>query len=284
MARRRVVITGIGAVSSLGMGAKALWEGARDGRSGVRETRFVRSYPGRIKISAQVPEYDASLYLDKDTLTLCDPVIEYLLIGADEAAQQAGLSRDDLKGPRTAAIIGTGIAGMKTIEEGLHTVFMQHSRPSPLTIPRLIPSSCPAMVSMRFGTTGPAFAVGSACSSATQAIGIGTQMIRAGMIDRAIVGGTEDCITIGTMLAWEALRVLTAEFLPAFLQGSQRHGDRRGRGRLPFSRRKKSPPSAMRMCWPSWLAMARQAMRRILCGQTSTVPLPVCAMRSPTPA
>ena len=55
MAQRRVVITGIGAVSSLGMGAKALWEGARDGRSGVRETRFVRSYPGRIKISAQVP-------------------------------------------------------------------------------------------------------------------------------------------------------------------------------------------------------------------------------------
>ena len=72
------------------------------------------------------------------------------------------------------------------------------------------------MVSMRFGTTGPAFAVGSACSSATQAIGIGAQMIRAGMIDRAIVGGTEDCITIGTMLAWEALRVLTPNFCRPF--------------------------------------------------------------------
>ena len=163
-----------------------------------------------------MPEYDASLYLDKDTLTLCDPVIEYLLISADEAVQQAGLSRDDLQGPRTAAIIGTGIAGMNTIEEGLYTVFTQQARPSPLTIPRLIPSSCPAMVSMRFGTTGPAFAVGSACSSATQAIGIGTQMIRAGMIDRAIVGGTEDCVTIGTMLAWEALRVLTPNFCRPF--------------------------------------------------------------------
>ncbi len=209
MAQRRVVITGIGAVSSLGMGAKALWEAARDGRSGVHETSFVRPYPGRIKIAAQVVDFDATLYLDKDTLALSDPVIKYLLVAADEAVQQAGLSRDDLQGPRTAAIIGTGIAGMNTIEEGLYTVFTQQIRPHPFTIPRLIPSSCPAMVSMRYGTTGPCFAVGSACSSATQAIGIGAQMIRAGMVDRAIVGGTEDCITIGTMLAWEALRVLT---------------------------------------------------------------------------
>ena len=216
MAQRRVVITGNGAITSLGIGAKALWEASRDGRPGVRETRFVRPYPGRIKISAQVPEYDATLYLDKDTLALCDPVIEYLLIATDEAVQQAGLSREDLQGPRTAAIIGTGIAGMHTIEEGLYTVFSQQVRPNPLTIPRLIPSSCPAMVSMRYGTTGPTFAVGSACSSATQAIGLGAQMIRAGIVDRAIVGGTEDCITTGTMLAWEALRVLTPNFCRPF--------------------------------------------------------------------
>ncbi len=216
MAQRRVVITGIGAISSLGIGAKALWEGARDGRSGVHETTFRHPYPGRIKIAAQVQDFDATLYLDKSTLSLCDPVIKYLLVAADEAVQQAGLSRETLQGPRTASIIGTGIAGMNTIEDGLYTVFKREVRPDPLTIPRLIPSSCPAMVSMRYGTTGPSFAVGSACSSATQAIGIGMQMIRAGMIDRAIVGGTEDCVTIGTMLAWEALRVLTPNFCRPF--------------------------------------------------------------------
>jgi len=209
MAQRRVVITGIGAVSSLGLGAKPLWEAARDGRTGIRETNFARPYPGRIKISAQVPEFDASVYLDRDTLSLSDPVIKYLLIATDEAVQQAGLSRETLQGPRTASIIGTGIAGMNTIEDGLYTVFKREVRPDPLTIPKLIPSSCPAMVSMRYGTTGPCFAIGSACSSATQAIGIGAQMIRAGMVDRAIVGGTEDCVTVGTMIAWEVLRVLT---------------------------------------------------------------------------
>ncbi len=159
-------------------------------------------------------------------------MIKYLLVAADEAVQQAGLSRETLQGPRTASIIGTGIAGMNTIEDGLYTVFKREVRPDPLTIPRLIPSSCPAMVSMRYGTTGPSFAVGSACSSATQAIGIGMQMIRAGMIDRAIVGGTEDCVTIGTMLAWEALRVADAEFLPAVLERPQWHGDRRWRRRF----------------------------------------------------
>ena len=209
MGQRRVVITGIGAVSSLGVGAKALWEAARDGRSGIHETSFVRPYPGRIKIAAQVQGFDAKDYLDKDTLALCDPVIKYLLVASDEAVQQAGLSRETLQGPRTASIIGTGIAGMNTIEDGLHTVFTREMRPDPLTIPKLIPSSCPAMVSMRYGTTGPCFAIGSACSSAAQAIGIGAQMIRAGMVDRAIVGGTEDCVTVGTMLAWEVLRVLT---------------------------------------------------------------------------
>jgi nodulation protein E len=209
MAQRRVVITGVGAVSSLGLGAKPLWEAARDGRSGVRESTFIRPYPGRIKIAAQVQGFDATAYLDKNTLSLCDPVITYLLIASDEAVGQAGLSRETLQGPRSAAIIGTGIAGMNTIEDGLYTVFSNQMRPDPLTIPRLIPSSCPAMVSMRYGTTGPSFAVGSACSSASQAIGMGMQMIRSGMVDRAIVGGTEDCITIGTMLAWEALRVLT---------------------------------------------------------------------------
>jgi nodulation protein E len=216
MAQRRVVITGVGAISSLGVGAKTLWEAARDGRSGVHESSFARPYPGRIKIAAQVQGFDATAYLDKDTLALCDPVIKYLLVAADEAVKQAGLSRETLQGPRSAAIIGTGIAGMNTIEEGLYTVFMREVRPDPLTIPRLIPSSCPAMVSMRYGTTGPSFAVGSACSSASQAIGIGAQMIRAGMVDRAIVGGTEDCVTIGTMLAWEALRVLTPNICRPF--------------------------------------------------------------------
>jgi nodulation protein E len=206
---RRIVVTGMGAVSAAGIGAKALWEAARDGRSCVGEVVFPRPSRNRIKLAAQVRDFDPAAHIESNLLPFCDPVTSYLIVAADEAMAQAGLSRETRLGPRTASIIGTGIGGMNSIEEGLHAVHVGQARPDPFTVPRLIASACPSTISMRYGTTGPCFAVASACSSASQAIGIGFHMIRSGMIDRAIVGGTEDCVTIGSMLAWEGLRVLT---------------------------------------------------------------------------
>ncbi len=206
---KRIVVTGMGAVSAAGIGAKALWEAARDGRSCIGEVTFPRPSRNRIRLAAQVRNFDPAAYIEPTLLPFCDPVTSYLIVSADEAMKQAGLSSKERLGPRTAVIIGTGIGGMNSIEEGLHSVHLDQGRPDPFTVPRLIASACPSTISMRYGTTGPCFAVASACSSATQAIGLGLQMIRGGMADRAIVGGTEDCITIGTMLAWEGLRVLT---------------------------------------------------------------------------
>ncbi len=229
---RRVVVTGMGAVSAAGVGAKSLWQAARDGRSCVAEAHFPRPHKGRIKIAAQVQDFVAAKYLDEKLIPFLDPVTQYLLVAADEAVAQSGIAPDLLAGPRTAAIIGTGIAGMTTIEEGQYQIFIENKRPELLSIPKLIPSSCPSNVSMRFGTTGPCLAVGSACSSATQAIGLGAQMIRFGLADRAIVGGTEDCITSGTMLAWEALRVLTPDFCRPF--SKNRNGMTIGAGAAVF--------------------------------------------------
>jgi nodulation protein E len=215
-AGRRVVVTGMGAVSAAGIGANTLWEAARDGRSCVGETTFPRPYRGRIRLSAQVRDFDPAAHIESNLLPFCDAVTSYLIVAADEAMAQAGLSRSNALGPRSAAIIGTGIGGMHSLEEGLHSVHVGQARPDPFTVPRLIASACPSMMSMRFGVTGPSFAVASACSSATQAIGIGAQLIRSGAVDYAIVGGTEDCITIGSMLAWEGLRVLTPNFCRPF--------------------------------------------------------------------
>lgn len=209
----------MGAVSAAGTGAKLLWEAARDGRSCVGDIQFSRPYRGRIRIAAQVKDFDASAHLDVDLLPLYDPVTRYLLVAADEAVAQAGLSRSEPMGPRTAAIIGTGIGGMHSIEDGHYLSLVEQGRPDPLTVPRLIPSAGPSSVSIRYGSKGPCFAVASACSSATQAIGIGMHLIRSGLVDRAIVGGTEDCITNSSMLAWEALRVLTPDRCRPFSKG-----------------------------------------------------------------
>lgn len=216
---KRVVITGIGAVSSAGVGAERLWAAARDGRSCVGETKFPWEYKGRIKIAAQVQGFDGAALLEKDVLPFCDPVSMYLLVATDEAMQQAGFPRETRFGPRGCTIIGTGIGGMMTIEEGIRMAYVGNGRPNPLMIPKLIPSACPANVSMRYGLQGPSFAVASACSSATQAIGIGLQMIRTGTVDIAVVGGTEDCITNNSMRAWESLRVMTPDVCRPFSKG-----------------------------------------------------------------
>lgn len=231
-ATRRVVITGMGAVSAAGLGAKTLWEAARDGRSCVGEAVFSRPYRGRIRFAAQVRDFNAATYIESNLLPFCDPVTSYLIVAGDEAMVQAGLSRANPMGPRAATIIGTGIGGMHSIEDGLHSVHVGQARPDPFTVPRLIASACPSMISMRFGTTGPCFAVASACSSATQAIGMGAHLIRSGMIDSAIVGGTEDCVTVGAMLAWEGLRVLTPNVCRPF--SKDRNGMVLGTGAAVF--------------------------------------------------
>jgi nodulation protein E len=229
---RRVVVTGMGAVSAAGIGADALWRAARDGRSCVGETQFKRPYRGRIKISAQVRGFEAADHIEASLLPFCDPVTAYLLTAADEAMAQAGLSREQPLGPRTASIIGTGIGGIHTIEDGIYLALIEQGRPMPLTVPRGIPSTPPSNISIRYGAQGPCFAVASACSSATQAIGIGAHLIRSGLVDRAIVGGTEDTITNCVMLAWEALRVLTPDVCRPFSKG--RNGMILGAGAAAF--------------------------------------------------
>jgi nodulation protein E len=229
---RRIVVTGMGAVSAAGVGAPALWRAAREGRSCVGEVRFTRPYRGRIRIAAQVQDFDPASYLTAIELPFCDPVTQYMLVAADEAVAQAGLTFAKPLGPRTATIIGTGVGGLHTLEHGLHLILVEQGRPDPLTVPRLIPSAAPSQASIRYGSTGPCFAVASACSSATQAIGIGAQLIRSGLVDRAIVGGTEDCITNGGMLAWEALRVLTPDTCRPFSKG--RNGMVLGAGAAVF--------------------------------------------------
>ncbi|HUO53940.1 MAG TPA: beta-ketoacyl-[acyl-carrier-protein] synthase family protein [Rhodoblastus sp.] len=216
MTSRRVVVTGMGAVSAAGVGADLLWHAARDGKPCVGPLQVREPYNGRIKISAQVRDFDIEAHLGRELAPFSDPFAAYALVAADEAVAQAGLDRNERQGPRCAALLGTGIGGLKTIDDGIYNVYFANKRPETLTVPKLIPSAGPAMLSMRYGATGPCFAMASACSSGSQAIGLAAQMIRSGMIDRAIVGGSEACATNGSMRAWEMLRVLTPDFCRPF--------------------------------------------------------------------
>jgi len=229
---RRVVISGMGAVCASGVGAQKLWEAARDGVGQIRPLKTERPYDGRIKIAAQVPNFNPADYIEPHLIPFCDPFTQFSIVAADEAMAQAGFERKDVSGPKTAVIIGSGIGGMTTIEDGIYRYYVEGTRPEMLSVPKLIPSAAPATLGMRYSCLGPTFAIGSACSSATQSIGLGMQMIRQGLVDKAIVGGAEACVINATIRAWEGLRVLTPNLCRPFSKG--RNGMSLGEGAAVF--------------------------------------------------
>jgi nodulation protein E len=212
----KVVVTGMGAVSGAGLGAAALWQAARDGRSAIGSVELDRPGQNTIKIAAQVKNFNPADHLDTTTIALTDRFSQFAVVAADEAMTQANLPREQRLGERAAVIVGTGIGGYTTIDDMMYLYHVTNARMNPMSIPRAMSNAAACHLSMRYGCTGPAFAVSSACSSANQAIGIGASLIRSGAVDYAIVGGSEASIAATYIRAWELLRVLTPDLCRPF--------------------------------------------------------------------
>jgi nodulation protein E len=213
----RVVITGIGCLSSLGLSAPAHIAASLEGQSGVGEITQVD--PGRL-LSTKVAElkgFDPADYLDRKVLGMVDRVSVLALVGAAEAIADCGLSFDGELGTDTAVILGTGIGGMKTVDENFHRLYAENAkRLHPFVIPKLMANAAPSQITMAHGITGPAWSVSSACSSANHAIGNAFTMVRTGQVRAAVTGGNEACITLGTLKGWEALRVMSPDVCRPF--------------------------------------------------------------------
>ena len=210
-ASRRVAITGMGAISPLGVGAEALWQGLREGRSAIGPLHHPDAERLRVKVAAQVPDsFDPAANIDERTLPMLDRTSEFALHAAREAIAQSGLDfRQGQLGLRTAVIVGTGVGGETTQDEQSRRLYGENAaRAHPLTIVRLMTNASASHISIAWGLRGPTFAVASACASANHAIIQAAQMIRWGLADVAITGGTEACLTYGALKAWEAMRVL----------------------------------------------------------------------------
>ena len=191
----KVGITGMGAVSAAGIGVAPLWQHVRDGVCAVRPLDMPRGESLRVRIAASVPDFTPEQHLSKSQLMFCDRYAQFACVAAAEAVTQAGLDGVELGGPRTAVIIGTGSGGLNTMDEGSYLFYRGERSHHPMSIPRQIPSTGAASVSMAYGITGPCFSIASACSTASQAVGLGLQMIRAGIVDRVIAGGSEAPLT-----------------------------------------------------------------------------------------
>ena len=221
--RRRVVVTGMGCVSALGVTATATWDSMREGRSGIGPLTGLGDSTLRTAIAAQAKGFVAAEHFDEKRLVLLDPVSQFALVAAREAVAQSGLvfsAEDTALAERTAVIIGTGIGGASTQDQMARRLYGEgNPRVHPMAIVRVMPNAPASQISLEFGLRGPVFAVASACASSNHALGQALMMLQSGVADVALAGGTEACITVGTVKAWEAMRVLADDTCRPFSQG-----------------------------------------------------------------
>jgi len=218
---RRVVISGLGVMSACGVGLDALRRGLRNGRTAIREVEILPLDRLLVKVGGQVSGYDPAEHFHPKRLQLLDRFSQFAVVAAREAAADADIVfKDTPLAEETAVALGTGVGGKTTDDEAFLRLYGDgNPKVNPLTIPRLMTSAATSHVTMELGVTGPAFAVTSACASATHAIGHAFWMVRHGQAEVALTGGSEACFTLGTWKAWEAMRVMAPDVCRPFSQG-----------------------------------------------------------------
>jgi len=207
---RRVVITGIGLVSSLGIGTAATWQALLAGTSGVtRVTRFdITSYAAQI--AAEVKGFDPLDFVEKKDVKKMDVFIQYALAASQFAMDDSGLRITPENAPDVGVYIGSGIGGFQTIEREHSALLAGGPRKiSPFFIPSAIINLASGQVSIRFGAKGPNLASCTACSASAHAIGDSFEIIKRGDADVMITGGSEAAITPMSLGGFAALRALS---------------------------------------------------------------------------
>jgi nodulation protein E len=223
---RRIVVTGVGAVSPLGLGERETWAAARDGRGAIRTHPFdagpnapdTRETPAALVPDGLLESVEARL--GRRLGASLDPFALMALGPAHEALRGAGLIGAEVLDTRTAVVLGHGFAGIHSLEVGYERFFGQKlTRMHPLTVPKVMVSAPVSAVAMEFKIHGPVFAVSSACASSGHAMAQGAGFIRSGECDVAIVGGSEAIATPCCLRAWEGLQAMTPTTCRPFSTG-----------------------------------------------------------------
>jgi len=220
---RRVAITGLGAICALGRTTAEVAESLRQGRSGIAPIESTDASQLRFRNGAEVRGYSHQGYFDDRRADFIDRFAQFAVIAAREAVSCAAVDWTPELRETAAIITGSCVGGQSTEDVGFHDVYkMGLNRVHPLTIPKTMANAGASHISMEFGITGPAYTISTACSSAGHAIGQAFWMVRNGMTDLALAGGSEAPFSFGILKAWEAMRVVSPETCRPFSK------DRRG--------------------------------------------------------
>jgi nodulation protein E len=209
---RRVAITGLGAICALGKNTAEFFEALRQGCSGIGPIASADVSQMRFQNGAEVKEYSHRPYFDDRRADFMDRFAQFAVIAAREAVEDAGIEWTPELRETAAIVTGSCVGGQSTEDTGFHDVYkMGLNRVHPFTIPKTMANAGASHISMEFGLTGPSFTISTACSSAGHAIGQAFWMVRSGITDVALAGGSEAPFSFGILKAWEAMRVVSPE-------------------------------------------------------------------------
>src|SRR6476661_6351577 len=207
--RRRVVITGLGAVTPLGRDAESTWDGLVSGRSGAGEITQFDSSDYAVHFACEVKDFDATQYIDRKQARRMDRFAHLIVAAARQAEADSGISIES-ESDRIGAAIATGIGGLKAFQD-CHSELLERGpdRVNPFSIPEIIPNMGAAWVSMQLGTQGPLSSQCTACAASNMALGDGLDAIRLGRADVMLCGGTEAPVTEVGIAGFSAMRALS---------------------------------------------------------------------------
>lgn len=207
---KRVVVTGLGAVTPIGTGVDKYWEGLLAGKSGIGPITHYDTTDQLVKIGGEVKDVNAEDHFERKEIKKLDLFTRFAVIAAREALKSSGLNMAEENACEFGVLIGVGMGGMATIEEQ-HTVMQTKGpkRVSPFTVPKMIPNMASGMVSIDLGLKGPNSSITTACASATHAIGDAWRIIQRGDAIGMICGGAESVITPFTIAGFANMGALS---------------------------------------------------------------------------
>lgn len=211
MELKRVVVTGIGALTPLGNTVGDFWSGLLNGVSGAGPITLFDASKFKTRFACELKNFDPVTYLDRKEARKIDRYCQLALIASDEAVKQAGISRDNINVDRAAVISASGIGGLITFQEEVMNFAKGDGTPrfNPFFIPKMILDIAAGQISMRHGFRGPNYAVTSACASSTNAIGVAFDLIRLDKADVVVTGGSEAVISEAGVGGFNAMKALS---------------------------------------------------------------------------
>lgn len=206
---QRVVVTGVGLVTPLGCGVAENWDALTAGRSGIGPIERFDASALPVRFAGEVRGFEPDRYIERKEIKKVDRFIQFALAAAQMAVDDARLAVEGDAADRVGVILGVGIGGLESLEEGRDTLTQSGwKRLSPFMVPRLVANLAPAQIAMRFGYRGVNFSIASACASGGHAVGEAFRSIRSGYHDVIVTGGSEAAVTplgIGGFAAMRAL-------------------------------------------------------------------------------